>query len=214
MLLLASPYVFRQLTGGLEWSWLVLVTVSFVGALLEERRTRVGSWRSTAFLAVLVRVDLAIFVAIFTLALCGAIVRVVAVGRAGASAAILLTALNSWFITGHWMPNAWPPSSSGRARLEFLPAVSWTRLMRVTGPGLVLTDIRVLALSLRTFLAIGAFAAGAAAMCATSGERARAVSVWRSRQQWRSLRMGWPTRAASTSWAITTRAPSSFRCSC
>jgi hypothetical protein len=176
LLLLASPYVFRQITGGLEWSWLVLVTALFVGALVEER-PRAWLVALTAFVAVLVRVDLAIFIAVFTLAVAARDVRLVAVAAAGAAAAIGLTALNSWLITGQWIPNSVSTKQFWAGTTEFLPAVSWPRLMRVTGPGFVLTEIRS-ALSLRTFIVIAGCLAGALAVCAIEWrESARRASL-------------------------------------
>jgi hypothetical protein len=188
LLLLASPYVFRQITGGLEWSWLVLATALFAGALIEER-PRAWLLAIAAFVAVLVRIDLAIFVALFTLALTGRNVRHVAVVAGGAAAAIVLTGLNSWLITGTWIPNSVSTKQFWSSTTEFLPAVSWPRLMRGTGPGLVLTELRSL-LSLRSFVVLGAFAAGTIVLC-----------IWERRNDWR--RTGLAVAAAAAIGAYT-----------
>jgi hypothetical protein len=164
VLLLASPYVFQQLTGGLEWSWLVLATAIFTSILLEEN-ARAPAVALAACVAVLVRVDLAIFIAVFTLALCSRNLRLVASAAVGATAAVLLTGLNSQLITGDWIPNAVATKQFWASTTDFLPAVAWPRLMRVTGPGLVLTELRAWS-GLRSFLVMGAFAGGALALCA------------------------------------------------
>lgn len=163
LVLLASPYVFRQITGGLEWSWVVMATTLCVGALLEDR-PRAWLVALTAFAAVLVRVDLALFIAIFTLAIAGRNMRSVVSAAAGAAAAIALTALNSWLITGAWTPNAVSTKQFWASTTDFLPAVSWPRLMRVTGPGFVITELRAL-LSVRSFLMFAAIGAGIIALC-------------------------------------------------
>jgi hypothetical protein len=164
LLLVASPFVFQQLTGGLEWTWLVLATALFTSTLLEDN-ARAPVAALAAFVAVMVRVDLAIFIAIFTLALCRGNVRVVASAAAGASAAVLLTGLNSQLITGRWVPNAVATKQFWASTSDFLPAVAWPRLMRVTGPGLVLTELRTL-LGLRSVFVMAAFAGAAVALCA------------------------------------------------
>jgi hypothetical protein len=168
LVLFATPYALQQLTRGLEWSWLVLATVFLVCALVEDTM-RAWLVSLTAFVGILVRVDLAIFVAVFTLALGGRDVRLVAGAAAASTAAVGLTALNSWLITGQWIPNSMSIKQFWASTTDFLPAVSWSQLVRVTGPGFVVTELRS-ALSLRSFVVIGACGAGALALC---------VSEWR-----------------------------------
>jgi hypothetical protein len=160
VLMLVTPSVRWQITGGLEWSWLVLTTTLLVVALLLEQ-PKTWPVALTAFIAVLVRIDVAILVALFTLAIAGRNARMVVSAAAGASAAIALTAVNSWLITGSWISNSMAAKQYWASTTEFLPAIAWARLMAVTGPGFVLTELQS-AVSLRSFVVIAAITAGAA----------------------------------------------------
>jgi hypothetical protein len=178
LVLFATPYALWQITHGLEWPWLILATAWLVSALLENP-PRAWLIALAAFVAVLTRIDLAIFVAVFTLALAGRDVRLVAWAAAAATAAVGITALNSWLITGQWIPNSVAIKQFWASTTDFVPAVSWPRLMRVTGPGFVLTELRAL-LGLRSFFVIGASAALAVALCASEwrkGARRGALAV-------------------------------------
>lgn len=163
LLVLASPYVFIQLTGGLEWSWLVLATAALVCVLLEER-PRVWALFIAALLGVLVRVDFAIFVAVLTLALARLDLRVIATAAAGAGIGILATGANSLLITGQWIPNSVVTKQFWSGTTEFLPAVSWLRLGRVTGPGFVVTSVQSLS-GMGSAVAIAACGAAVLALC-------------------------------------------------
>jgi hypothetical protein len=169
LVLFATPYALWQITHGLEWPWLVLTTAWLVTALVENPQ-RPWLVALTGFVAVLTRVDLAIFVAVFTLALAGRDVRLVAWAAAAATAAVAVTGLNSWLITGQLIPNSMAIKQFWASTTDFLPAVSWPRLMRVTGPGFVITELRAL-LGLRSFLMMGASAALAVALCASEWRR-------------------------------------------
>ena len=169
LVLFATPYAVWQITNGLEWPWLVLATTLFVSTLVQDS-PRGWLVALAAFAAVLTRADVAIFVAIFTLALAARDVRLVAWAGAAAAAAIGVTALNSWMITGQWTPNSVAIKQFWASTTDFLPAVSWPRLVRVTGPGFVVTELRAL-LGLRSFLVLGASAAVAAALCASEWRR-------------------------------------------
>jgi hypothetical protein len=161
VLVLATPSVPWQITNGLEWSWIVLTTVLFVGALLSQRAWIIAL---AACLAVLVRVDLAIFVAVFALVVAPRQPRLVACAAAGAGIAVAVTALNSRVITGDWIPNSVATKQFWASTTDFLPAVTWSRLIRGTGPGFVLTELRAV-LSLRSFVVIGIAGVCALALC-------------------------------------------------
>ena len=163
LVLFASPHILWQISGGLEWSWLILATAVFVCTLIENP-PRTPLVALAAFTALLVRVDLAIFIAVFTLALAWRDARFVASTAAASTAAVGLTAFHSWLITGEWIPNSVLVKQFWASTTDFLPAISWPRLMRATGPGFVLSEIRS-ALSVRSFVLLGAFGAGALALC-------------------------------------------------
>jgi len=167
VLVLATPNVPWQITNGLEWSWVVLATVLFVGALVGQHAWLVAL---AACLTILVRLDLAVFVAVFALALAPRHARVVACAAAGGAIAVALTALNSRVITGDWIPNSVATKQLWASTTDFLPAVTWSRLVRGTGPGFVLTELRA-ALSLRSFVLIGVAGAGVVALCAREWAR-------------------------------------------
>jgi hypothetical protein len=118
---------------------------------------------------VLVRVDLAVFVAVFALALAPR-ARVVACAAGGAAFAVALTALNSRAITGNWIPNSVATKQFWASSSDFLPAVTWSRFMRGSGPGFVLTELRA-ALSLRSLVIMTIAGAGVLALCAREWTR-------------------------------------------
>ena len=169
-LALASPRALFQITAGLEWGWAVMATALVVCASSSSLALGVA-----AFLAVLTRVDLALFVAIYCVALAWAgwyngrplkdSIYLVIAAALGATAAIGVTGLNSWTISGHWVPNSVATKAFWSRTNDFQPAISWDLLLACTGPGLILTWVRD-TLGLRSFLVIGAFFSGAVAVCA------------------------------------------------
>ena len=148
-LTLAAPLALLQITRGLEWGWVVMMTALVVSALT---RAGASSWAvaAAAFFTTLARVDLSVFVAIFTLTVAwsrwhadaGArnmgILQCVA-SAAGVGAALLITVANSWAITGQWVPNGFATKAFWSQSNDFLPAISWETLVSHTGPGAVLT---------------------------------------------------------------------------
>jgi hypothetical protein len=168
-LALASPRALFQVTAGLEWGWVVMATALVVCAPLSPL-----ALGAAGFLAVLTRVDLALFVAIYCVALAWAgwhngrpledSLHLVFAPALGALAAIGVTGLNSWTITGHWVPNSVATKAFWSRTNDFQPAISWDMLVACTGPGLILTWVRD-TLGLRSLLVIAAFFSGALALC-------------------------------------------------
>jgi hypothetical protein len=180
VLTLASPRALFQVTAGLEWGWVVLVTSVVVwvltrGSSEEAAPASPALVAIASFVAVLARADLALFVAIYVVALTWAAwrngaafrqgVKVVAAAAAAAIAAIAVTAVNSWAITGHWIPNSIAMKAFWSRTNDFQPAISWQMLLACTGPGLILGRLREL-LELRSAVVIGLFMCGAVAVCA------------------------------------------------
>ena len=171
-LTLAAPLAFVQITRGLEWGWAVMMTALVVSVLTRARGSSVWAVGAAAFFTTLVRVDLSVFVAIFALTVAWSrwhadagtrnvgILQCV-VSAAGAGAALLITAANSWAITGRWVPNSVAMKEFWSRSNDFQPAISWDTLVSCTGPGAVLTSLRA-ALGLRSFIVIGLFFACAA----------------------------------------------------
>jgi hypothetical protein len=167
---LASPRGLFQITAGLEWGWAVFAT-----ALVVVAASPLGLG-ATAFLAVLTRVDLALFVAIYSIAVgwtarhngasMNRSLTLVAAGALGAAAAIAVTGINSWAITGHWIPNSVAVKAFWSRTNDFQPAISWQTMLAGTGPGLVLTWLRE-SLGLRSALVIAAFFVTALGVCAS-----------------------------------------------
>lgn len=173
LLVLASPYVFIQLTGGLEWSWLVLAA-AVLACVLSDEQPRLWVVFATVLLGVLVRVDFAIFVAVLALALARRNLALIVAAGAASVAGVVLTGVNSWLTTGDWIPNSVATKQFWASSTEFLPAVSWLRLSRVTGPGFLVTSLQSLS-GVRSAVAIALCGAAAVALCA----RERALGAQR-----------------------------------
>jgi hypothetical protein len=198
---LAAPKAFLQITSGLEWAWAVMATMLLVTAL-ASREPRFWTVLSASFVAVLARIDLAIFVAIFTLATAlsrfiddgrrsAAALRLVALGAGGALAGVLVTGLSSRSATGSWLSNAVLVKEGWARTNEFLPAVAWDFIMAATGPGALFTSARA-ALSLRSLLTIGTFFLITALVC---------VHEWRTGSERRALAVSSATAIAAYSVA-------------
>jgi hypothetical protein len=186
---LAAPKAFLQITSGLEWAWAVMATMILVTALIG-RHTSLWSVPIASCLAVLARIDLAIFVAIFTVAMAISrllddrgqplmAMRQVALGGLGAVAGVVITAVISRRSTGSWISNAVLVKESWARTNEFLPAVAWDFIMAATGPGALFTTARA-AMSLRSILTIGTFFLVAVCVCAyewRKGPERRALAV-------------------------------------
>ena len=194
---LAAPQAFFQITSGLEWGWAVMTTMVLIAVLI---RPAAASWHVlfAALLAVLARIDLAIFVAIFVVAVAvsrffddrrapGAALRLIAFGAAGAVAGVLITALTSRLSTGSWISNAVVVKDTWSRTNDFLPAIAWNFIMSATGPGLLFTTVGT-TLALRSIVVIGVFFLVAACVCA---------SEWRNGTERRALALASVTAVAA-----------------
>ena len=184
---LAAPQAFFQITSGLEWGWAVMTTMVLVAVLI---RPAAASWHLSlaAFLAVLARIDLAIFVALFVVAVATsrffddrrhpiAALRLIAFGAAGAVAGVLVTAIASRLSTGSWISNAVVVKETWSRTNDFLPAIAWNFIMSATGPGLLFTTAGT-TFGLRSVVVIGVFFLVAALVC---------TSEWRNGTERRAL---------------------------
>ena len=128
-LALASPRALFQITAGLEWGWVVMATALVVCASFSSLALGIAT-----FLAVLTRVDLALFVAIYCVALAWAgwyngrplkdSIYLVIAAALGAIAAIGVTGVNSWTISGYWVPNSVATKAFWSRTNDFQPAIS------------------------------------------------------------------------------------------
>jgi hypothetical protein len=186
---LAAPKAFFQITSGLEWGWAVMSTMLLVTTLVR-REAPVWVVPAAACLAVLARIDLAIFVAIYVVSVAisrfvednrdaVSALRLVALGAAGAVAGVLAIALSSRLSTGNWISNAVVVKETWSRTNDFLPAIAWNFIMSATGPGLLFTTGGAW-LALRSVMVIGLFFLVAAIACAhewTRGTERRALAV-------------------------------------
>jgi hypothetical protein len=192
-LTLAVPRAFLQLTTGLEWSLAVMATALVIESLQSRPPRHVSMWAIAAasFVAALTRVDLSIFVAVYAVIVAtsrwldGEITLkdgVVLCGCAalGAAAAIAVTAVNSWAITGQWISNSLGIKAFWSRTNAFQPAISWDMLISCTGPGAILTFVRAV-FDLRSRLVMAVFAAAAVLICS---------SEWRKGSDRRALALG------------------------
>jgi hypothetical protein len=175
LLAVAAPRAFTQITAGLEWGLSVLLTAVLVAALLRFPRDK--AWPAiAALLLVLTRVDLAIFVAVFTTAvslgrwrsgdLSGRQALVLLLSTAlGAASALLWTGISSRAITGMWIPNSVAMKEYWSRSNLFQPALAWNRLLSCYGVGLPFT-IAVSRLGVRSRFAMGGFYLLIGAVCA------------------------------------------------
>lgn len=189
VLTLAAPRAFLEITVGLEWAWAVMFTALLIWTLQEDRESpaRVAL---AALLVTLVRVDLSMLVAIYAVAIAAArwhrgevhaarAVRLCAAAAAGAALGLAITGVNSWAITGSWVPNSVAMKEFWSRTNAFQPAISWDRLMSCTGPGAILTSLQQL-LGLRSRYAMAAMVAAALLVCRSEwrkGARRGALAV-------------------------------------
>jgi hypothetical protein len=188
-LTIASPRAFLQITAGLEWGWAVMITSWLVWSL-TLRTPSLSMVATAAFLTVITRIDLSIFVAIYATA--AALSRwrekaisardarwLVGAAATGAAAGVIVTGLNSWLITGRPVPNSVAMKEFWSRTNEFLPAISWNLIVSSTGPGAILSWL-IDTLELRSALVIGVFFAIAGLVCLKewrNGPERRALAV-------------------------------------
>jgi hypothetical protein len=181
-LTIAVPRALLQLTAGLEWGFAVMATALFVAALISSPRAdRRSIWAAAlgaaALLAVLTRIDLAIFVAVYTLAVASSrwyeqeiglrrAAGICLAAASGAAGGIALTALNSWAAIGSFVSNSVLVKAFWSKTNAFEPALSWNMLVACTGPGAALTHLRS-AFDLRTRIVLALFVAAMAVVCWT-----------------------------------------------
>jgi hypothetical protein len=171
---LAAPRTFRIATGGLEWGFAVLMTILLTAAVAAPVPST-ALVAAAAFAAALTRIDLSLFIAIFTVAITlsrwssgdlpgrRAIVLCTAAGAA-AALALVVTSANSWAITGRWVSSSILTKMFWSRSNAFQPAISWDMLMSCTGTGAAITALRS-ALDLRTRIVVGLGTAVTVAIC-------------------------------------------------
>jgi hypothetical protein len=175
----AAPRGFLQITAGLEWGWAVFMTAWFVWTVTRPAPSP-ASAALAAFLTVLTRIDLSVFVAIYAITIAvsrwqhdsaarSSSLTLVAAAGAGAWAAVALTLINSWLITGVWMPNSVAMKMHWSRVNEFLPAVSWNFIVSSTGTGAVLTSL-ITEVGIRSFVVMGA---------------SLGIAIWTCAAEWR-----------------------------
>jgi hypothetical protein len=173
-LTLASPRAFLQITAGLEWGWAVMMTGLLVWSLARATPSQ-STAAMAAFLAVLTRVDLSFFVAIYVCMMAWSswqskagsarkALSLILVCGIASGTALAVTAANSWLITGQWIPNSVAMKEFWSHSNAFLPAISWNMIVSCTGPGAVLTWVRQAA-GLRSAIVIAFFFVIAIAVC-------------------------------------------------